>query len=72
MTVKLIPPHGVSVILRKVRNKPRTTQGDLVNDLQRAGTAVSLVTHYTIMVLNPAEHTSLLKPAHVQAQRPSG
>ncbi|XP_061685909.1 nck-associated protein 5-like isoform X2 [Syngnathoides biaculeatus] len=36
-----ISPHGVSMILRKVRNQPRTTQQDLVNDLKRAGTTVS-------------------------------
>ncbi|KAI5629045.1 butyrophilin-like protein 3 [Silurus asotus] len=32
-----ISPHGVSMILRKVRNQPRTTQEELVNDLKRAG-----------------------------------
>jgi len=36
-----ISPRGVSIILRKVRNQPRTTQKELVNDLKRAGTAVS-------------------------------
>ncbi len=39
-----IPPRGVSMILRKVRNQPRTTREDLVNDLKRAGTTVSTVT----------------------------
>ncbi|KAI4880359.1 hypothetical protein NFI96_001234 [Prochilodus magdalenae] len=39
-----ISPHGVSVILRKVRNQPRTTREELVNDLKRAGTTVSKVT----------------------------
>ncbi|KAI4874691.1 hypothetical protein NFI96_027315, partial [Prochilodus magdalenae] len=36
-----ISPGGVSVILRKVRNQPRTTREELVNDLRRAGTTVS-------------------------------
>ncbi len=47
-----ISPRGVSVILRKVRDQPRTTRKDLVNDLKRAGTTVSKVTistHYTVM-----------------------
>ncbi len=35
---------GVSMILSKVRDQPRTTQEDLVNDLKRAGTTVSTVT----------------------------
>ena len=41
-----------SMIMRKVRDQPRTTRQDLVNDLKRAGTTVSkkpLVTHYTVM-----------------------
>ncbi|KAI4904960.1 hypothetical protein NFI96_002251 [Prochilodus magdalenae] len=38
-----ISPSGVSVILRKVRNQPRTTREELVNDLRRAGTTVSKV-----------------------------
>ncbi len=37
-------PRGVSMILRKVRDQPRTTREDLVNDLKRAGTTVSTVT----------------------------
>ncbi|KAI4895177.1 hypothetical protein NFI96_005330 [Prochilodus magdalenae] len=36
-----ISPRGVSMILRKVRNQPRTTREELVNDLKRAGTTVS-------------------------------
>ncbi|KAI4872430.1 hypothetical protein NFI96_010140 [Prochilodus magdalenae] len=39
-----ISPRGVSMILRKVRNQPRATQEELVNDLKRAGTTVSKVT----------------------------
>ncbi|KAI4875197.1 hypothetical protein NFI96_000080 [Prochilodus magdalenae] len=33
-----ISPRGVSMILRKVRNQPRTTREELVNDLKRVGT----------------------------------
>src|SRR4029434_1970149 len=33
-----ISPRAVSVIIRKVQNNPRTTQGELVNDLKAAGT----------------------------------
>ncbi len=32
------------MILRKVRDQPRTTREDLVNDLKRAGTTISTVT----------------------------
>ncbi len=32
------------MILRKVRDQPRTTWEDLVNDLKRAGTTVSTIT----------------------------
>ncbi len=39
-----ISPCGVSMILRKVRDQPRTTREDLVNDLKRAGTTVLTVT----------------------------
>jgi len=36
-----ISARGASMIMRKVRNQPRTTRQDLVNDLKRAGTTVS-------------------------------
>ncbi|XP_057673496.1 ras-related protein Rab-40C isoform X1 [Corythoichthys intestinalis] len=39
-----ISPHGVKMITRTVSKNPRTTQGDLVNDLQRAGTTVTKAT----------------------------
>ncbi len=32
-----ISPRGVSMIMRTVRNQPRTTREDLVNDLKAAG-----------------------------------
>ncbi|KAI5085818.1 hypothetical protein C0J45_23607, partial [Silurus meridionalis] len=39
-----ISPRGVSMILRKIKDQPRPTQEDLVNDTNRAGTTVSTVT----------------------------
>ncbi len=42
-----ISPRGVKMITRTVRKNPRTTQGDLVNYLQRAGTKVTKVTSIT-------------------------
>ncbi|XDV36075.1 hypothetical protein PO909_005924 [Leuciscus waleckii] len=36
-----ISPRGASMIMRKVRDQPRTTWQDLVNDLKRAATTVS-------------------------------
>ncbi len=36
-----ISPRGVKMIRRTVSKNPRTTRGDLVNDLQRAGTKVT-------------------------------
>ncbi len=36
-----ISPRGVSMIMRMVRNQPRTTREDLVNDLKAAGTIVT-------------------------------
>ncbi len=51
-----IPPRGVSMILRTVRNQPRTTREDLVNQLKTAGTIVTKktnVTHYIVKDWNP-------------------
>ncbi|KAI4872382.1 hypothetical protein NFI96_033651 [Prochilodus magdalenae] len=50
-----ISPGGVSVILRKVRNQPRTTREELVNDLKRAGTTVSKHTSRPVLSL-PHDH----------------
>ncbi len=68
-----ISPRRVSMILRKVRNQPRTTREDLVNDLKRAGTTVSTVTisntlHRHGLKSCSARKVPLLKPAHVQAR----
>ncbi len=68
-----ISPRGVSMILRKVRDQPRTTREDLVNDLKRAGTTVSTVTISNTLHRHGYNSCStrkvpLLKPAHVQAR----
>jgi len=39
-----ISPRGVNMITRTVNTNPRSTRGDLVNDLQRAGTNVTTAT----------------------------
>ena len=53
-----ISPRGVKMITRTVSKNPRTTRGDLVNDLQRAGTKVTKPTisnaHYAARDSNPA------------------
>ncbi len=68
-----ISPCGVSMILRKVRDQPRTTWEDLVNDLKRAGTTVSTATisstlHRHGLKSCSARKVPLLKLAHVQAR----
>ncbi|XP_061746720.1 uncharacterized protein LOC133545299 isoform X6 [Nerophis ophidion] len=49
-----ISSRGVKVIMRTVSKNPRTIRGDLVSDLQRAGTKVTSVTHYADRESNPA------------------
>ncbi|KAK6310868.1 hypothetical protein J4Q44_G00189230 [Coregonus suidteri] len=68
-----ISPRGASMIMRKVRDQPRTTQQDLVNDLKRAGTTVSKKTISNTLRRHglkscSARKVPLLKPAHVQAR----
>ena len=47
-----ILPRGISMMMRKVRDHPSTTQEELVNDLKAVGTTVTkrsiTVTHYTM------------------------
>ncbi|KAK6297049.1 hypothetical protein J4Q44_G00331910 [Coregonus suidteri] len=67
-----ISPRGASMIMRKVRDQPRTTRQDLVNDLKRAGTTVSKKTISNTLCRHglkscSARKVPLLKPAHVQA-----
>ncbi|KAK6297445.1 hypothetical protein J4Q44_G00320280 [Coregonus suidteri] len=68
-----ISPHGVSMIMRKMRDQPRTTGEDLVNDLKRAGTTVSKKTISNTLRRHglkscSARNVPLLKPAHVHAR----
>ena len=39
-----ISPHGISMMMRKVRDQPSTTQEELVNDLKVVGTTVTKTT----------------------------
>ncbi len=68
-----ISPRGVSMIMRTVRNQPRTTREDLVNDLKAAGTIVTKKTIGNTLRLEglkscSARKVPLLKKAHVQAR----
>ncbi len=68
-----ISPCGVSMIMRTVRNQPRTTREDLVNDLKAAGTIVTKKTigntlHREGLKTCSARKVLLLKKAHVQAR----
>ncbi|KAJ4944304.1 hypothetical protein JOQ06_012848 [Pogonophryne albipinna] len=60
------------MITRTVSKNPRTTRGDLVNDLQRAGTKVTKATISNTLRRQGLKSCSarcvpLLKPVHVQA-----
>ncbi|KAK3569652.1 hypothetical protein QTP86_002651 [Hemibagrus guttatus] len=68
-----ISPRGVKMITRTVNKNPRTTWGDLVNDLQRAGTKVTKATISNTLRRQglkscSARHVPLLKPVHVRAR----
>ncbi|KAM5132201.1 LOW QUALITY PROTEIN: uncharacterized protein ACMZJ9_018985 [Mantella aurantiaca] len=68
-----ISPCGVKMITRTVTKNPRTTRGDLVNDLQRAGTKVTKATISNTLHRQGLKSCSvrcvpLLKPVHVQAR----
>ncbi len=59
------------MIMRTVRNQPRTTQEDLVNDLKAAGIIVTKKTINTLRCEGLKSYSTrkvpLLKKAHVQA-----
>ncbi len=66
-----ISPRGVSMIMRMVKNQPRTTRVDLVNDLKAAGTIVTKKTIGNTLRREGLKSCSgrkvpLLKKAHVQ------
>ncbi|KAK3516426.1 hypothetical protein QTP70_011958 [Hemibagrus guttatus] len=68
-----ISRRGVKMITRTVSKNPRTTQGDLVNDLQRAGTKVTKATISNTLRRQglkscSARRVPLLKPVHVRAR----
>ncbi|KAJ8374544.1 hypothetical protein SKAU_G00051240 [Synaphobranchus kaupii] len=68
-----ISPRGVSMIMRKVRDQPRTTREELVNDIKAAGTTVTKKTIGNTLRRNglkscSARKVPLLKKAHVQAR----
>ncbi len=68
-----ISPRGVSMIMRTVRDQPRTTRKDLVNDLKAAGTIVTKKTIGNTLRREglkscSARKVPLLKKAHVQAR----
>ncbi len=61
------------MIMKTVRNQPRTTQEDLGNDLKAAGTRVTKITignrlHCEGLKSCSARKVPLLKKAHVQAR----
>ncbi|KAI4873355.1 hypothetical protein NFI96_015961 [Prochilodus magdalenae] len=68
-----ISARGVKMITRTVRKNPRTTRGDLVNDLQEAGTNVTIATISNTLRRQglrscSARRVPLLKPVHIQAR----
>ncbi|MCJ8744951.1 hypothetical protein PDJAM_G00124650 [Pangasius djambal] len=71
--LKKISPRGVAMIMRTVRNRPATTQRELVNDLKAAGTTVTRKTIGSTLRRNglkscSARKVPLLKKAHVEAR----
>ena len=69
-----ISPRGISMMMRKVRDQPSTTQEELVNDLKAVGTTVTKRTisntpHREGFKSCCTRKVPLLKNAHVQARR---
>ena len=68
-----ISPHGILMMMRKVRDQPSTTHEELVNDLKAIGTTVTKRTishtlHLEGLKSCCARKVPLLKKAHVQAR----
>ena len=71
--VSKISPRGISMMIRKVRDQPITTQEELVNDVKAVGTIVTKRTinntlHREGSKSCCAHKVPLLKKAHVQAR----
>ena len=67
-----ISPRGIAMIMRTVRNQPRTTRDDLVNDLKAAATIVTKKTIGNIprregLKSCSARKVPLLKKAQIHA-----
>ena len=68
-----ISPRGISMMMRKVRDQPSTTQEELVNDLKAVGTTVTKRTvsntlHREGLKSCCARKVPLLKKTHVQVR----
>ena len=68
-----ISPRGISMMMRKVRDQPSTTQEELVNDLKAVGTTVTKRTisntlHREGLRSCCVHKVLLLKKVHVQAR----
>ncbi len=68
----MISPHGVRMIMRKVRDQPRTTRKELVNDFKAVGTTFTKQTIGNTLRRNglkscSARKVPLLKESHVHA-----
>ena len=68
-----ISPRGISMMMRKVRDQPSTTQEELVNDLKAVGSTVTKTTisntlHCEGLKSCWARKVPLLKKAHAQAR----
>ena len=58
---RMISPRGISMMMKKVRDQPSSTQDELVNDLKAVGTTVTKRTiRNTLHCENPAAHTRFL------------
>ena len=68
-----ISPHGISMMMRKVRDQPSTTQEELVNGLKAVGTTVTKRTisntlHREGLKSCCTRKVPLSKKAHVQSR----